>query len=77
MTIAIILASLVTDIMLGGMAYKMTKSQEKTVLSLGRIADSLDRRVTSLEASHAVLSNWRWPDATLNSPVPIPQFIGG
>ncbi len=60
-TIVIIIASLITDVMLGGMAYKMAKSQDKSVKSLERIAESLDKRVSTLEARNVVVYPWSPP----------------
>lgn len=69
MTIIIIIASLITDITLGGLAYRIAKAQDKVVKSLGAIAESLDKRVTLLEEAHVVSLNrgsYNAPSGTWN-----------
>lgn len=57
-TFIIIIASLITDITLRGLAYKIAKSQEESVVSLKKIADCLDKRVTVLEERNVVPVTW-------------------
>lgn len=55
LTVVIIIASLITDMAVGALAYKIAKSQEKSVTALEKIADNLDKRVSILEEG----ARWR------------------
>lgn len=61
LTIVVVIASLVTDITLGGLAYKIAKSQDRAVKSLEHIAGSLDKRVSLLEERNVLLHTGSGP----------------